>query len=170
MVAAVVVPRSVGLGVIIAIDIERGWMLRAVEDADATPVMIEGVSVLARLGTCTSVMGPTEEGIAVAVVDSVLLAANLPRATQSRMSRAYDSLSSWSNCSWGIQLLYRPPVRPPRPSDCLLRPGFTPHPSPRPLPRPRPSPLPFRPHPLPHSNSACSTLRLVFSWTALRLV
>ena len=81
MVAEVVVPRIAGLGVIIAIDVEGGWVLGAGEDADATPVMIEGVSVLARLGTSTWVTGPTEVGIMVAVVDSVLLATNSPRAT-----------------------------------------------------------------------------------------
>ena len=57
MVAAVVVPWIAGLGVIIAIDVECGWVLGAAEDADVTPVMIEGVSVLARLGTCTLVYG-----------------------------------------------------------------------------------------------------------------
>ena len=81
MVAAVVVPQIVGLGVIIAIDIECGWTLGAAEDMDVTPVMIEGVSVLAILGTCTWFMGPTEVGVTVAMVDSVLLAANLPHAT-----------------------------------------------------------------------------------------
>ena len=158
IVAAVVVPQIAGLSAIIAIDVERGWALGAAEDADGTPVMIERVSVLVRLGTCTWFMGPTEVPVVVPMVDSVLLAANSPRATWSRMSRAYDSLSNWSNCSWGIQLWYRPLVRRPHPSDRLLRMGFTPCPSPRPRPRPRPSPLTFRPRPLACSNSAPSIL------------
>ena len=45
--APVVAPRIRGLSVIIAINVERGWVLGAGEDADATPVMIEGVSVFA---------------------------------------------------------------------------------------------------------------------------
>ena len=170
MVAAVVVPRIAGLCVIIAIEVECGWALGVAEDSDATPVMIEGVSVLVRLGTCTWFMGHTEVGNTVAVVDTVLLAANSPHATLSRMSCAYDSLSNWSNCSWGIQLWYRPPVCPPHHSDHLPRPGFMPCPSPRPRPRPRHSPLPFCPCPLAHSNLACRALCLVFSWTALWLV
>ena len=78
MVAAVVVLQITGLGVIISIDVEHGWALGAGEDADGTPVMIEGVSQLARLGTCTWVTGPTEVGIMVTMVDSVLLAAHSP--------------------------------------------------------------------------------------------
>ena len=43
--AAVVAPWIGGLGVIISIGVEHGWVLRAGEDR--TPVMTEGVSVLA---------------------------------------------------------------------------------------------------------------------------
>ena len=102
------------------------FLLGAAEDVDVAPVMIEGVSVLVKLGTSTWFMGRTEVGITVVVVDSVLLAANSPRATRSRMSHAYDSLFNWSNCSQGIQLWYRPLVHPPRPSDRLPRLGATP--------------------------------------------
>ena len=93
--AAVVATQIGGLGVIIAIDVEHGWVIGA--GKDAMPVMIERVSVFALLGTCTWVMGATVVGVTVARVDSVVLAANLPCATRSRTSCAYDSLSNWSN-------------------------------------------------------------------------